>query len=110
MYSATAHLETKQQQQNVVYGIITRKKVCVFTTNTFFYIYLCWGSMPMEARRQPAGAGALLPPCGVFGVELVYQAPAAGRCLHSLSYVTGPYKHIFLNKMFLNLQMPNSQT
>lgn len=41
-----------------VYGIITRKNVCVcvFSTNTFFYIYLCWGGMPVEERGQPAGA------------------------------------------------------
>lgn len=43
--------------------------VCVFSTNTFFYIYLCGGGILVEVRGQPAGAGALLPPCGFWGLN-----------------------------------------
>lgn len=47
-----------------------KKCVCVFSTNTFFYIYLCGGGgIPVEVRGQPAGAGALLPPCGFWGLN-----------------------------------------
>lgn len=83
--------------------------VCVFSTNTFFYIYLCGGGILVEVRGQPAGAGALLPPCGFWGLNscirhLQQQAPLLSelRCWSLQTH--------FFNKMFFNLQMPNSRT
>lgn len=64
-----------------VYGIITRKNVCVCSVPTLSFIFTCvWEGHTCGSKGKPAGAGALLPPCGFWGLNscirhLQQQAP-----------------------------------